>query len=190
MSEIDKEIIDDLVSNLSNIKLIETELDSFLKSKNSNMPSNKIIDYQLLRLYLDTIPSFEGNPSTLNIFIDSCTQVLSTFGNTEKLDDPINPFLTRAILGKLTGRALMLIGNRNDIGDWQALQNILRLSFSDQRNLDCLVQDLILMQPHKNESAYNFCLRCQDARCLIHAKVNSDTSLDSSSKVLQIKNFD
>src|ERR1700712_1105526 len=184
MSEIDKEIIVDLVNNLSNIKLIETELDSFLKSKNSNMPSNKIIDYQLLRLYLDTIPS------TLNIFIDSCTQVLSTFGNTEKLDDPINPFLTRAILGKLTGRALMLIGNRNDIGDWQALQNILRLSFSYQRNLDCLVQDLILMQPHKNESAYNFCLRCQDARCLIHAKVNSDTSLDSSSKVLQIKNFD
>ncbi|ERL94976.1 hypothetical protein D910_12248 [Dendroctonus ponderosae] len=98
-----------------------------------------------------------------------------------------NSFIVRSIIGKLTGRALSLIGSRiNKLHTWNDIKNTLQLSFSDQRNLDCLVQDLIALTPSKGETPYNFGMRCQDARSLIFSKLDS-LKLTEQERTVRIK---
>lgn len=171
-------MIDEIADQLKNLKLQITE-----------MAPEPSVNYQFIKLYLDTITAYDGNPYTLNIFLNSCEQFLISFFNTAKTEDPINQFLLKAVLGKLTGRALMLIGNRPEINDWDSIKKALKLNFSDQRDLDSLVQDLILLRPFKNESPYDFGTRCQDARSLILTKIDC-SELEDAEKRLQTKNYD
>lgn len=60
-------------------------------------------------------------------------------------------FILRAILGKLTTRTLVLIGSRIELKSWIGIRNALDFSFGDQRNMDCLLQDLIILPPDKND---------------------------------------
>lgn len=160
-------------------------LNSSEQLNQSNMPETT--DYQLLRLSLDSIPHFDGNPHTLNVFIDNCDFLYSNFRSNS--NNALNSFILRAIIGKLTGRALMLIGSRIELKTWDEVKAALRLSFGDQRNLDCLVQDLIILRPLKGESAYNFGMRCQDARSLIVSKINS-MNLANAEKIIRLQNYD
>lgn len=108
------------------------------------------VNFQLLRLYVDTIPTYDGNPHTLSIFLDNCINFVNTF--YKENDQVINNFLTRAIIGKLVGRALSLVGTRSqELKSWLDLKNALQSNFGDQRNLDSLEQDLIILRPNKNE---------------------------------------
>lgn len=70
-------------------------------------------------------------------------------------NDPINAFLLRAVISKMSGNALMLAGSRPEIREWLSSKNLLRLSFGDNRNLDCLVQKMMAMQPYKNHFYYS-----------------------------------
>lgn len=168
--------------NLSNTNL-DNNLDSNLENNlDSNMTTP--VNYQLLRLYIDTIPMYDGNPHTLSIFIDSCTHLMTQFP-----DPNLRGFLKRAIFSKLTGRALTLIGSRIELNSWEQVRDILLISFGDQRNIECLVQDLINLKPNKNETPHNFGMRCQDARSLIISKLNSNTSICAEEKAFEIKNY-
>ena len=60
-------------------------------------------DYQLLRLSLDSIPHYDRNPHTLNVFIDNCDFLYNTYANAN--NSSLTNFILRAIIGKLTGRA-------------------------------------------------------------------------------------
>lgn len=173
--------IDNLVNQLSSSLVIEEEIDE--------MPPQGEINYQLLRLYVDAIPNYDGNPHTLSIFLDSCENLISTFADTVNLASPINNYLLRAIIGKLTGRALALVGCRTELRAWKDIKEALNLSFSDQRDIDCLVQDLLLLRPLKSESPYNFGMRCQDARCLIISKLNSQ-NLSKAERDIRLKNYE
>ncbi|XP_057671275.1 uncharacterized protein LOC130903024 [Diorhabda carinulata] len=144
-------------------------------------------NYQLLKLYLDSIPNFDGNPHTLNIFIGNCESFISAFASNS--DNALNTFLYRAIIGKLTGRAQILIGSRTELKTWDEIKQALNLSFGDQRDIDCLVQDLINLKPFKNETPYNFGMRCQDSRSLIISKLNT-LHFDPSEKPLHLRNYD
>lgn len=139
-----------------------------------NASTSQGVNYQLLRLYIDSIPQFSGNDyNTLEIFIEHCESLLQTYINRTNPQDPLNSFLIRAIIGKLNGRALMLIGSRPEIRNWDELKDLLRLSFGDQRNLDCLVQELIALKPHKNESFFTFGQRIQKCRSAVASKLKS-----------------
>lgn len=146
------------------------------------------VNYQLLRLYIDTIPQFDGNPNTLGIFIENCESLIHNFA-TNPNDTTLNSFILRAIISKLCGRALSLIGSRIELTKWSDIRNALKLSFGDQRNIDCLLQDLIMLRPLKNENSYNFGIRCQDARSLIISKINA-LEISTDQKILRIQNFD
>lgn len=148
------------------------------------------INYQLLKLYIDSIPEFSGNENNiLEVFIDHCDSLIRIYENRTNVNDPINSFLIRAIISKLKGTALMLIGSRPEIRQWVDLKSLLRLSFGDQRSLDCLVQDLIIMRPNKSESYLNFGQRIQKARSAIASKlISSNTPLEE--RRFQIKNYD
>lgn len=145
------------------------------------------INYQLLKLYIDTIPTYDGNPHTLNLFINSCENLFRQFVNPH--DVQFNSFLLRAILGKLTGRALSLVGSRIELVEWHQIRDLLQLSFGDQRNIDCLIQDLITLQINKNETPYNFGMRCQDARSLIVAKLNSLPGVPPEEKIIKMNTY-
>lgn len=67
-------------------------------------------------------------------------------------DDPLNTFLNRAVISKLTGNALFLVDSHPEIRDWNELNNLLGLTFEYQRNLDSLLQEILIMKPYKNES--------------------------------------
>lgn len=171
--------IDELVQRLDTI---------FTSTQNriSTMPNPRAIEYQLLRLYIDNIPRYDGNPNTLGIFIDNCENLITTF--SDENNPPINEFILRAIIAKLVGRALTLIGSRIELRTWVDIKDALKLSFSDQRNIDCLEQDLIILRPQKNETPYNFGMRCQDARSLIVSKLNT-LGLTDQERMLNIHNY-
>ncbi|CAH1977945.1 unnamed protein product [Acanthoscelides obtectus] len=153
------------------------------------MSTESQVNYQLLRLYIDTIPNFNGDNSTLAIFLEHCDHLINTYTNLNNSSDPLNGFLIRAIVSKLTGNALALVGSRPEIRNWKDLKILLRLSFGDQRNLGCLVQELIVMKPHKNESFFNFGQRIQKARSAIASKlISMDVSV--AERTFQIKNYD
>lgn len=155
---------------------------------NNNMANPNPINYPLLRLYVDTIPPYDGDPHTLTIFINNCTCLINNFHRDN--DNTHNSFIVRAIIGKLSGRALSLIGSRiNELKTWNDVKFALELSFGDQRNLDCLVQDLITLSPNKNETPYNFGMRCQDARSLIFSKLNS-LNLAQNELDVKTQNYD
>src|ERR1700712_2218912 len=147
------------LDNLENAAL--NNLAEAFENVNINMAQP---NYQLLKLYVDTIAYYDGSPYTLNIFIESCENLIATF--SQPGNDQLNQYILRAILSKLQGRALTLVGSRS-LADWDSIKNALSLTFGDQRNIDCLVQDLIVLTPNKNETPYNFGMRCQDVRSLI-----------------------
>lgn len=148
------------------------------------------MNYQLLRLYIDTIPNFNGTDNcTLEIFLEHCQFLVETYSNRRNRDDPINGFLIRAVISKLTGNALTLVGSRPEIRDWIDLKNLLRLTFGDQRNIDCLVQEMLIMKPFKNESFVNFGQRIQKCRSQIASKLKS-LGLPVQECTFKLKNYD
>lgn len=158
--------IENLVQQISQLNIMSTNL-------------------QLLKLYVDTITPYDGNPHTLNIFIENVETLIREFPSP---DSQIISFIFRAIISRLSGRALSLIGARTEFKTWSEIKNALILSFGDQRNLDCLVQDLITLRPLKNESPYNFGIRCQDARSSVISKLNT-SDMRPEEKMIYIKNY-
>lgn len=132
---------------------------------------------QLLKLYVDTIPYFDGNSNTLEVFISSCDYLCSTYGRFN--DVILKDYLLRAVIGKLTGRAQILIGSRNgELKTWDSVKEALRQSFGDQRNLECLEQDLLTLVPYKNEKPIEFGQRIQIAKSKLSFKIES-TSIET-----------
>ncbi|XP_050313687.1 GATA zinc finger domain-containing protein 14-like [Anthonomus grandis grandis] len=166
----------------------QASMEQITNASTSGSNNNTNVNYSLLKLYVDTIPNFDGNPHTLAVFINNCTSLINNF--YKEGDDIHNNFISRAIIGKLTGRALTLIGSRvNELETWENIKSALELSFGDQRNLDCLVQDLITLSSNKGKTPYNFGMRCQDARTLIFSKLNT-LNLTTADKELRTKNYD
>lgn len=146
-------------------------------------------NYTLLRFQADNIPHFDGNPKLLQRFICSCENLLRAFQNRAQPDDPINLYLLDTILGKLTSRAAELIASRAELNSWQTIKDALNTIFSDQRSIDCLIQDLIMLKPLKNETPINFGMRIQDARSLLFSKLNA-TNEDRQVKLIKIQHYD
>lgn len=189
----DKQSVDEITEFLRQINLensISKEI-QFLNSDEDEMaqPQETPINYQLLRLYIEHIPNFSGDSHILGIFIESCDTLIRTYTNRSNPNDPVNTFLLKAIIGKLTGRALVLIGSRTELTTWQEIKNVLNLTFGDNRNLDCLVQDLLIMKPEKSEPAVRFGARIQDARSLIYSKINI-SNFTPQQKLLHLQNYE
>ena len=150
--------------------------------------TNNAPNYQLLKLYVDTIPHYNGDQNTLEIFINACDYLFRTYGCVAELTD----YLLRVVLSKLTDRAQLLIASKTELRDWNSVKDALRLSFGDQRNLDCLEQDLITIYPTKNEQPLDFGKRIQVIRSHLSAKLNtiSNTIISEATKLLYSNQYD
>lgn len=130
-------------------------------------------NYALIRYQADNIPQFDGNPKLINRFISSCENFLNAHRDRNNANAAINVALFDTVLSKLIGRAADLIASRIELNSWELIRNAIISTFSDQRSVDCVIQDIITMKPDKNENPQQFGLRLQDIRSLLFSKINS-----------------
>lgn len=146
------------------------------------------INYSLLRYQADNIPVFDGNSKLLIRFITASENLLKAFQDRQNPSAPINICLLDTIFSKLRGRAADLICPRQELSNWALVKEVLMLTFSDQRNIDCLVQDLISLKPSKNENMIDYGNKLQDVRSLLFAKLNQSND-DRHVKLIKIENY-
>jgi len=154
-------IVDILSETLSQLNLNSRSLPTSMAQEQNNT---------LQQIHLTAVPRYDGNPSTLAIFISSCEYLLTTFGSSTP-GNTTNELLLRLILSKLEGRALTLIGSREDATSWVQIKTLLYQYFGDQRDENCLIRDLMALRPRRNETAYQFGVRCQDVRSLLQSRL-------------------
>ncbi|KAJ8972835.1 hypothetical protein NQ317_001095 [Molorchus minor] len=153
---------------------------------NMALPERRTLDTNLLKLYLDTVPIFDGNSLVLHSYIDS---VRNTFTNFP--DDPhhvTHNLILQAVKNKLKNRAQNLIASRTDLTTWIEIERLLKLTFGDQRDLQYLTHQLTSIRPNRNERPYDFGLKLQELRAAIIAKINDDFP-DIGLRNLQIQNY-
>nr|CAI5833259.1 unnamed protein product [Callosobruchus analis] len=126
------------------------------------------ITLQMLKMFVDTVPSFNGNSDTLPSFISSCDYMFNTFTTT---DQTIQNYLIRVVQTKLVGRAQLLVGCRTELTSWSSIKSALEQCFGDNRSLECLEQDLFLAAPLKNEPPMDFGKRLQVLRSSLAQKL-------------------
>lgn len=148
------------------------------------------VNIPLLKLYVDMIPFYNGNPNTLTQFVSSCDLLFSTFGQT--LDQQIKLYLTRVVQSKLVDRANLLVGSRIELNDWVSIKNALLQCFGDKRSLECLEQDLLMAHPYKNEPPLEFAKRLQVLKSQLAQKINnlSRQVMDDNTKAIHLRQYD
>ena len=155
--------------------------------------NNRVLEVNMANLpqafHLNAIPNFDGDRATLAIFISACDRLLDTFTNRVNIADPNNEWLLRSILSKLEGRARILIGSREDATNWPRIKELLLQYFSDHRNEDCLVRDLMNLKPRPNEQPYQFGMRIQDVKSLLQTKIRLTVN-DENERLMKNRIYD
>jgi len=171
----------------SDIKFLVTEINKIDISDNipiiNTMPE---VNYSEVRLFLDIIPQYSGEPCELNNFISACDEVTAQYADNQN----VTKLVFRAIIGKLKGKALIIISSRVELTTWQEVKTILKSAFSDQRSFTCLLQELHHIKPTQKENSYSFGIRCQYLRSLIFSSINNDQLLSQPEKFAQINNIE
>lgn len=189
--------IDELISSLSRSHLIDSSEDEISETETnmatateSNVHRGNTPNLHLLKLYVDTIPYYNGDTNTLEIFISACEYLFATYNVFNDVE--LKNFLLRVVIGKLVDRAQILIGTRSELNSWELIKEALRQSFGDQRNLECLEQDLIVLCPMKNEHPLEFGKRIQIARSKLASKISSqsETTMPKETKLIYLKQYD
>lgn len=128
------------------------------------------VNHQLLKMFIDVIPNFDGTPSLLNDFIDACDELIDNYGNSES--DVQNKFLIRAIKHKLRVQAQVNTSTRLEIGTRPEIKETLTLTFGDPRDLDTLQQDIIhLSYDNKKEILISFSNKILQCQSLVMSKL-------------------
>ncbi|KAJ8977651.1 hypothetical protein NQ317_017095 [Molorchus minor] len=89
---------------------------------------------------------------------------------------------------KLKGRAQNLIASRSDLTTWIGIEQLLKLTFGDQRDLQYLTHQLTTIRPNRNERPYDFGLRIQELRAITITRINNDFPAQET-RDLQIQNY-
>lgn len=176
--------IDDLTNEFSNKLVLKSNK---MENQSQAQTQNNL---QMLKMYVDIIPNFDGNSITLHSFISACDFLFTTFGNSREAI-MIN-YLIRVIQTKLVGRAQLLVGCRSELDTWQKIKDALQACFGDNRSLECLEQDLFMAKPNKGETSLDFAKRLQILRSQLAQKLNSLplTEMPISTKTIYQKQYE
>lgn len=104
---------------------------------------------------LSIIPTFNGNPNRLHRFVDACESILTYYYDRQDNNSFQNILLINGILNKLEGRAEEVIAI-NGVKSWDDIKFTLLENFGDQRDENCLNQDLVNLKQSFNETPYQF----------------------------------
>lgn len=146
-------------------------------------PVVHVIDIcKIPQICITAIPEFEGEESSLALYLDAAEAFLSNYQNQAVPNDPGNTWLVRIVCSKLTGRARALIGSGvNVTRNWYEIRDLLIRHFSDHRDENNLVYELQNMYIRGGEKYEQFGCRIQEIRRKI------DTKIKLSKEGLQVK---
>lgn len=120
-------------------------------SKKSNEMSLPVLDIKNLSI----IPQFDGNCNKLHRFISAAESILTHYYDQANPNSFQNTLLLNGILNKLDGRAeevVAIYGAKS----WEDIKNTLIQNFGDQRDENCLNQDLVNLRQKPNETPFQF----------------------------------
>jgi hypothetical protein len=117
---------------------------------------------------VNIIPVFSGDSRQLPLFLKKCEYILERFGGNELQ----NEYLFHLVTSRLSGEAATLVGEREQIINWQELKTLLSQHFGDPRTEECLVLELEALRIRKGENYLEFCHRVQNLRSILLSKVN------------------
>lgn len=147
------------------------------------------MDHALYRIYADNIPLFNGDEHILPSFIRASEELITSFQNIREPLNTINKCIISTIISKLRGHAANIICPRNELNTWALIKQTLQNTFSDGRNIDCLMNDLMSTTPNRNENLTQFGLRLQTLRSLLISKLN-ETNEPVNVKIVKIEYFE
>lgn len=117
------------------------------------------------------IPKFEGDGGLLNLFIKKAQYLYAAF-TPEGATPAQKTYVFHAISSRLSGRAAILLSEREDINNWERLQEILIQHFGDPRSEECIAIELEQIKIKHGESYIELCHRIQHTRSTLFSKVN------------------
>jgi hypothetical protein len=80
--------LDQLIDKFSSIKISKQNNFKMSPPSTTSTPNNDNSNSDtLLKLYVDTIPNYDGDTDTLEIFINSCEYLFTTFGCITEIKD-------------------------------------------------------------------------------------------------------
>lgn len=146
------------------------------------------INYTLIRLVVETIPTYDGDKDLLEIFISAADNFYNKYAN---LSEEMVSFTHQALLGKLKGNALLIIGSRSELKSWPLVREELRNVYGEQLSLDNLEQMMLTCTLKKNESYQNFGKRLQIIRSKLAQKINTTaiTVMDQATKMVHNRQY-
>lgn len=147
------------------------------------------INYTLVRLFLETIPLYDGDKDMLEIFVSACDSFHDKYYSRTNAE--LNLFIYQAILGKLKGNALLIIGSRTELNTWPLIKDELRNTYGERLNLDNLEQILMICSLQKDETYHNFAKRLQIIRSKLALKLKTipTVTMDAATKQIHLKQY-
>jgi len=98
--------------------------------------------------YLQIVPDFTGEQSTLSEFITISEQLIAQFYDCNKVNDFNNYILLRSIKNKIKGAAAVAISSY-EVATWDDLKRALLATYGDKRDLQTLMIELCNLQQNK-----------------------------------------
>lgn len=132
------------------------------------------INYQLFKIELDSIPTFNGDASAINLFVNACDQICTKYAaNVE-----IKTVVFNTILGKLKDRAKTLICSRNELNTWEKVKTAIYSYFADKRDFGQLVQEFNNTKILQKEDPITFGYRMQDLLSKLMTKLTQTPDIE------------
>lgn len=125
-----------------------SKINNFVLKSKMSLP---ILDIKNLSI----IPNFDGNPNKLHRFISASESILTHYYDIQNTNNFQNILLLNGILNKLEGRAEEVIAI-NGANSWESIKKTLLQNFGDQRDENCLNQDLVNLRQKPNETPQQF----------------------------------
>lgn len=131
------------------------------------------INYTLFRIELDSIPTFDGEGSGINLFINACERICNKYSQNADVKD----IIFQTILSKLRDRAKTLICSRNELNTWVLVKDAIYSYFGDKRDFGQLVQEFNNTRMMQREDPISFGHRLQDLLSQLMTKLSQSTSV-------------
>lgn len=154
--------LENLIEAISNLRIKD----------NSNEMAE--VNYNLFRVELESIPTFSGEISGINLFINACDRICTKYRTNNDLKD----LIFQTILCKLRDRAKVLIGSRNELNTWESVKNAIISYFADKRDFGQLAQEFSNTKMLPREDPLAFGYRLQDLLSQLMTKLTQSDQTD------------
>lgn len=129
---------------------------------------------ELRKEFLNMVPTYEGQPETLNRFVTSCDRLISRFYDRNNPDNFQNEYLLDCLLSKIQGAASTIVFSHPH-ETWDQVRKSLLDNFGDRRDSLTLTQEMCSLKQMQSEDAYKFYERVNKVLNSTISKIQCDS---------------